>query len=113
MRCASSSPSRSIDSPRRFASLRAPAEPGLSIEDIASDYHYRGRTSKSGYWRIVTSEFTPAPANEIGFWVVGSLNVANIVEAPVIGSILTTWPVPSWVNPITLFWANDVPNSFG
>ena len=60
-----------------------------------------------------TSELTPAPANEIGWCVDGSVNVANSVDAPVVGSIVTTLPVPSCVNPNTWPLANDVPNSFG
>src|SRR5262249_22268827 len=49
---------------------------------------------------ICTSEFTPAPANEIGWPDDGSVNVAYGVVLPVAGSILTTWPVASWVKPI-------------
>ncbi len=62
---------------------------------------------------IEISEFTPAPANEMPCCVSGSVNVAYIAPTPVVGSILTTWPVPSWVKPITPPAANDVPNSFG
>ncbi len=92
--------------PRRYH----PRTSGAAVASVDGAPQIECRTSHS---ITGTSELTPAPANEIGMFVIGSLNVANTVPAPVVRSIITTWPVWSCVKPITLPSAYEVPNSFG